>query len=523
MRATYWATWLDVRIICRPTVRRCDGVCVPYFSSYVMKSISGSSSATHQPSTDCAGSQTVTKNTRPSGSVSTATSAPSFARTTRGRRPACTEAGTRAYGVCLVDRRAVDVRRPCWRRTRAGSSASDDDCDELSTRRRPRAGPPTASAGSGSRGRGARRRPPPRCGGGVISVCGCVSVNDLTIRAAIIAGLAIVALVLTGWRKTARATPKTSRGTATTPRQVPVRGGSRADAGVSPAQPGAAAVSLLDERRARLVVGAVIATVSAFADRRDRHDDDEPAQGLTACVTDADAAGASAAGRSTDRRPGERARRPGSGRGRADPGCAPLRSAPSSGSVPATDGDVIDGARRCRSRRPAPGRDDRRPPPGVDLARRARRPRCDRSSRSPRGRAASARRRRRRARPADRAGDGGAADPLVRESSVAALGAIGDDRGLDAILAATGDKPAIRRRAVLALAPFLDPTTLGPTRSTRRCSARSPTATGRSAKPPRTSSPGRLTVFELGGRAACATGYGPQATARLGASASVYR
>jgi hypothetical protein len=54
------------------------------------------------------------------------------------------------------------------------------------------------------------------------------------------------------------------------------------------------------------------------------------------------------------------------------------------------------------------------------------------------------------------AGDG-RADPLVRESSVAALGAIGDDRGLGAILAATTDRPAIRRRAVLALAPFLDP------------------------------------------------------------------
>jgi HEAT repeat protein len=49
------------------------------------------------------------------------------------------------------------------------------------------------------------------------------------------------------------------------------------------------------------------------------------------------------------------------------------------------------------------------------------------------------------------------ADALVRESSVAALGAMGDERGLDAILAATTDKPAIRRRAVLALAPFLDP------------------------------------------------------------------
>jgi len=52
---------------------------------------------------------------------------------------------------------------------------------------------------------------------------------------------------------------------------------------------------------------------------------------------------------------------------------------------------------------------------------------------------------------------GGAPDPLVREAAVAALGAIGDDRGLDAILAATGDRPAIRRRAVLALAPFVAP------------------------------------------------------------------
>ncbi len=45
----------------------------------------------------------------------------------------------------------------------------------------------------------------------------------------------------------------------------------------------------------------------------------------------------------------------------------------------------------------------------------------------------------------------------MREAAVAALGAIGDDRGLDAILAATADRPAIRRRAVLALAPFVAP------------------------------------------------------------------
>lgn len=45
-------------------------------------------------------------------------------------------------------------------------------------------------------------------------------------------------------------------------------------------------------------------------------------------------------------------------------------------------------------------------------------------------------------------------EALVRESCVAALGAIGDERGLPAILRGCTDKPAVRRRAVLALAPF---------------------------------------------------------------------
>jgi ABC-type nitrate/sulfonate/bicarbonate transport system permease component len=39
-----------------------------------------------------------------------------------------------------------------------------------------------------------------------------VSVTELTTQAAWMAGLAIVALVLTGWRKTARATPPAPRG-----------------------------------------------------------------------------------------------------------------------------------------------------------------------------------------------------------------------------------------------------------------------------------------------------------------------
>ena len=48
-------------------------------------------------------------------------------------------------------------------------------------------------------------------------------------------------------------------------------------------------------------------------------------------------------------------------------------------------------------------------------------------------------------------------DPLAREAAVAALGALGDPAGLDAVLVACRDKPAVRRRAVLALAPFDGP------------------------------------------------------------------
>ncbi len=48
-------------------------------------------------------------------------------------------------------------------------------------------------------------------------------------------------------------------------------------------------------------------------------------------------------------------------------------------------------------------------------------------------------------------------DPLVRESAVAALGSIGDPAGVPAILAGCSDRPTVRRRAVLALAPFDGP------------------------------------------------------------------
>jgi HEAT repeat protein len=51
----------------------------------------------------------------------------------------------------------------------------------------------------------------------------------------------------------------------------------------------------------------------------------------------------------------------------------------------------------------------------------------------------------------------GHGDALVREAAVAALGALGDPAGLPAVLAACDDKPAVRRRAVLALAAFEGP------------------------------------------------------------------
>ena len=53
--------------------------------------------------------------------------------------------------------------------------------------------------------------------------------------------------------------------------------------------------------------------------------------------------------------------------------------------------------------------------------------------------------------------EGGHADPLCREAAVAALGAIGDPAGLPAVLAALADKPAVRRRAAVALAAFDGP------------------------------------------------------------------
>ena len=92
-----------------------------------------------------------------------------------------------------------------------------------------------------------------------------MSVNDLTIRAALVVGLALVALLLTGWRKTARATPKTSRGSDSAPRQVPVAVVREATPLYSPPNPLKRLWSLLASGGLAIVVGAVIATSLAFA------------------------------------------------------------------------------------------------------------------------------------------------------------------------------------------------------------------------------------------------------------------
>jgi HEAT repeat protein len=48
-------------------------------------------------------------------------------------------------------------------------------------------------------------------------------------------------------------------------------------------------------------------------------------------------------------------------------------------------------------------------------------------------------------------------DVRCREAAVAALGAIGDPRGLAAVIGGLDDKPTVRRRATVALAGFDDP------------------------------------------------------------------
>jgi ABC-type nitrate/sulfonate/bicarbonate transport system permease component len=88
-----------------------------------------------------------------------------------------------------------------------------------------------------------------------------VSINDLTVSMAWIAGLAILALVFAGWRKTARAQPKPLRRPLDPPKRVPYEV-------AEPYRPAGVVRRLwavVASSGLALVVGAVIATVTAFS------------------------------------------------------------------------------------------------------------------------------------------------------------------------------------------------------------------------------------------------------------------
>ena len=78
-----------------------------------------------------------------------------------------------------------------------------------------------------------------------------------------IAGLAIVALVLAGWRKTARAQPK-RHAARRDPAPGAVRGRRPSPPAVPRRRPAAAGVGLVASGGLAVVIGAVIATVTAF-------------------------------------------------------------------------------------------------------------------------------------------------------------------------------------------------------------------------------------------------------------------
>jgi hypothetical protein len=107
---------------------------------------------------------------------------------------------------------------------------------------------------------------PPAGGGSGVNVSSCVSINDLTVRMAWLAGLALLALVLAGWRKTARAQPRRPRGvTDSAPRRVPHQVQAAAAAPYHPAGPLRRAWAIVASSGLAIVVGAVLATVIAFS------------------------------------------------------------------------------------------------------------------------------------------------------------------------------------------------------------------------------------------------------------------
>jgi heme A synthase len=92
-----------------------------------------------------------------------------------------------------------------------------------------------------------------------------VSINEVTVRMAWLAGLAIVALVLAGWRKTARAQPKGPRSPAATPRRVPFEVTHGVARPYQPAGVVRRVWAAIASSGLAIVIGVILATVTAFS------------------------------------------------------------------------------------------------------------------------------------------------------------------------------------------------------------------------------------------------------------------
>lgn len=110
-------------------------------------------------------------------------------------------------------------------------------------------------------------------GSGGCTISCCVSLNDVTVRAAFILGLAILALIASGWRKTARAQTKLGRApqSAATglrhepPRRLPIPVTEKPGTAYHAPGPLKRLWAVVASSGLTIVIGAVLATLIAFS------------------------------------------------------------------------------------------------------------------------------------------------------------------------------------------------------------------------------------------------------------------
>ncbi|MBA3289785.1 MAG: hypothetical protein H0U21_17535 [Acidimicrobiia bacterium] len=91
-----------------------------------------------------------------------------------------------------------------------------------------------------------------------------MSVNELTVQMAAVVGLAIVALLLAGWRKTARAQARPQRDLTAPARRVPYEVVEAVAAPYHRAGPVRRLWSATASTGLAVIIGAMIATITAF-------------------------------------------------------------------------------------------------------------------------------------------------------------------------------------------------------------------------------------------------------------------